>query len=147
MPLLGLLSASLLPTRSLIQNSVRSASKKAGGSTRNRCKNTRGKRRGIKVYDGQRVEEGKKLVSQYRMQVMPGWNTQMLPNCNIFSLCHGRVFITTERMNPHEEAFEFPHPAKRIEVPELANQEKIFRAHVHVLPDTQHQYFKLTEQI
>ena len=36
----------------------RDASKKAGSSTRNRCRNTPGKRRGIKVYDGQRVPSG-----------------------------------------------------------------------------------------
>ena len=37
---------------------VRNASKKAGASTRNRCRNTPGKRRGIKVFDGQRVPHG-----------------------------------------------------------------------------------------
>ena len=36
----------------------RNASKKAGASTRNRCKHTAGKMRGIKVYDGQRVPAG-----------------------------------------------------------------------------------------
>ena len=37
---------------------VRHASKKAGASTRNKCRNTPGKRRGIKIYDGQRVPHG-----------------------------------------------------------------------------------------
>ena len=37
---------------------VREASKKAGASTRNKCRNTPGKRRGIKIYDGQRIPHG-----------------------------------------------------------------------------------------
>ena len=36
----------------------RNASKKAGASTRNKCRNTPGKRRGIKIYDGQRIPHG-----------------------------------------------------------------------------------------
>ena len=53
------LSSSLL---SVSKNSseilVRNASKKAGASTRNKCRNTPGKRRGIKIYDGQRIPHG-----------------------------------------------------------------------------------------
>ena len=45
----------------LIDNNTtmrRFASKKAGSSTRNKCKSTPGKKRGIKVYDGQRIPAG-----------------------------------------------------------------------------------------
>jgi len=142
-----MLGSILLPTRSVLETSARSASKKAGSSTRNRCKHTPGKRRGIQVFDGQRIPDGKLLVSQYRMQVMPGWNTKMLPNCNISSLCNGRVMITTEKINPKPKAFK-DLPVRLGDVmPDYMVKENIYRAHIHILPDTQHQYFKLTEQI
>ena len=44
----------------------------AGASTRNKCRNTPGKRRGLKVYDGQRVPSGCLLVKQLRLQILPG---------------------------------------------------------------------------
>ena len=43
---------------SLTEILLRNASKKAGASTRNKCRNTPGKRRGIKIYDGQRIPHG-----------------------------------------------------------------------------------------
>lgn len=55
-PSLGFLTPLTGPA--LADTIVRNASKKAGASTRNRCKHTPGKRRGIKVYDGQRVPHG-----------------------------------------------------------------------------------------
>ena len=44
--------------KQLRQQTEREASKKAGASTRNKCRNTPGKRRGIKIYDGQRIPHG-----------------------------------------------------------------------------------------
>ena len=51
-------SSSLLVPASVTELTVREASKKAGSSTRNKCRNTPGKRRGIKIYDGQRIPQG-----------------------------------------------------------------------------------------
>ena len=51
-------SSSLLVPASVTELAVREASKKAGSSTRNKCRNTPGKRRGIKIYDGQRIPQG-----------------------------------------------------------------------------------------
>ena len=50
--------SSFLCLQSASEMSVREASKKAGASTRNKCRNTPGKRRGIKIYDGQRIPHG-----------------------------------------------------------------------------------------
>ena len=55
---LTLASSSLLVPASVTELAAREASKKAGSSTRNRCRNTPGKRRGIKIYDGQRIPQG-----------------------------------------------------------------------------------------
>ena len=52
------LSGSFLSTGVCSEMMIRNASKKAGSSTRNKCRNTPGKRRGIKIYDGQRVPHG-----------------------------------------------------------------------------------------
>jgi len=126
---------------------VRNASKKAGASTRNRCRNTPGKRRGIKAYDGQRVPQGKLLVKQLRLQVLPGWNTKLQSTCNITSLTHGRVMLTTEKIDPNLEAYT-ALPARLGEVmPQHLQNENIYRVHVHVIPDEQHQFFKLVDQV
>merc|ERR1719357_1361493 len=112
---------------------VRNASKKAGSSTRNRCRQTPGKARGIKVYDGQRVPHGKLLVKQHRLQVLPGWNTKMLNTCNIVALSHGRAMLTTEKVEPKLEAYQ-RLPARLGEVlPEHLLSENIYRVHVHVI--------------
>eukprot|EP00088_Acartia_fossae_P030743 TRINITY_DN3172_c0_g1_i2.p1 TRINITY_DN3172_c0_g1~~TRINITY_DN3172_c0_g1_i2.p1 ORF type:complete len:153 (+),score=26.49 TRINITY_DN3172_c0_g1_i2:34-492(+) len=152
MSLLNLVGSSFgrcLTPSNIIQISVRDASKKAGGSTRNRCKNTPGKMRGIKVYDGQRVPEGKMLVSQYRLAVLPGWNavTQTSETTNIFARCHGRVMLTTEKVEPKNEEYLKISESKRGGMQDYMLQENIYRLHVHVIPDEPHQYFKLVEQI
>jgi len=148
MSLVGNSVGKFLSASTLSQISIRDASKKAGGSTRNRCRNTHGKRRGIKVYDGQRVPAGTVLVSQYRLQMMPGWNACLGAGLsNIVSTCNGRVIITTERVIPKKEEFDKLLPLRNADMPDHLLQEKIFRAHVHVIPDEQHQYFKLVEQI
>merc|ERR1712080_112041 len=123
------------------------ASKKAGGSTRHRCKNTPGKRRGLKVYDGQRVPNGTILVKQLRLQILPGWNALMKPTCEVVAACHGRVMLTTEKVEPKLEAYEaLPERLGKVLPPHL-QQESIYRVHVHVIPDQQHQTFKLVEQV
>jgi large subunit ribosomal protein L27 len=132
---------------SVFSDIVRNASKKAGASTRNKCRNTPGKRRGIKVYDGQRVPHGKLLVKQLRLQVLPGWNTKMLSTCNIVGLTHGRVMLTTEKIEPKLEAYSNLPSRLGDVLPKYLQNENIYRVHVHVVPDEQHQYFKLVDQV
>eukprot|EP00090_Calanus_glacialis_P035122 TRINITY_DN60031_c0_g1_i1.p2 TRINITY_DN60031_c0_g1~~TRINITY_DN60031_c0_g1_i1.p2 ORF type:complete len:156 (+),score=41.50 TRINITY_DN60031_c0_g1_i1:58-525(+) len=126
---------------------VRNASKKAGASTRNRCQRTPGKRRGIKVFDGQRVPHGKLLVKQLRLQVLPGWNTKMLNTCNIVALTHGRAMLTTEKIDPKLDAYSALPPRLGEVMPQHVLNENIYRVHVHVVPDEQHQYFRLVDQV
>ena len=57
--------------------SVRYKGKKgkwAVGPTKNWCGLNRGKSRGLKVYDGQRVPAQTMLVNQMRPVIFPGWN-------------------------------------------------------------------------
>jgi len=138
----------LLATQPLLAaEQVREKKTLAGSSTRNRCKNTPGKRRGIKVYDGQRVPMGTLLIKQLRLQVLPGWNAHMKSTCDIIAACHGRVMLTTEKVEPRLEAYK-KLPARLGEVmPEHLHQENIYRVHVHVVPDEQHQTFRLVDQV
>ena len=45
-----------------------------GGTTRLQGGNHRGKKRGLRVYDGQRVPVGTLLAKQFRLDCLPGWN-------------------------------------------------------------------------
>jgi ribosomal protein L27 len=46
------------------------------GSSKNKCGHPKGKKRGMKVYDGQRVPAGSVLCNQIRVQIFPGWNVR-----------------------------------------------------------------------
>lgn len=52
--------------------------------------------------------------------------------------------ITTEKMDP-----KYGYDLYKIEryFPEEIRDKNIFRLHVHIVPDEQHQYFKLVEQV
>jgi len=56
---------------------VRTKKSMGGGVTRNKCGHPKGKKRGIKVYDGQRVPVGTCLARQHRLIVYPGWNVSI----------------------------------------------------------------------
>ena len=86
-------------------------------------------------------------MKQLRLQVLPGWNTKMLSTCNIIALTHGRAMLTTEKIDPKLEAYS-ALPTRLGEVlPQHLQNENIYRVHVHVVPDEQHQFFKLVDQV
>lgn len=60
------------------------------------------------------------------------------------SLCHGRVMFTIEKCDP-----KYGEGDEQVEknFPTHIRHKNIFRLHVHVLPDEQHQYFRLMEQV
>jgi len=144
---LGFLSPTLRSAFPCTDIFVRNKAVKAGSATRNKCRNTPGKRRGIKVYDGQRVPHGKLLVKQLRLQVLPGWNTKLLNTCNIIGTCHGRAMLTTEKIDPNLEKYAALPDRLGEVLPQHLQNENIYRVHVHVIPDEQHQYFKLVDQV
>ncbi|TRY68518.1 hypothetical protein TCAL_03266 [Tigriopus californicus] len=110
-------------------------------NTRNKCGHPKGKKRGVKVFDGQRVPIGSLLISQRRMDILPGWNVNNTGK-SLYASCNGRVMITTEVCDPKvaETLSEDPFA---MDVP----GENIYKMHMHIVPDQQHQYFKLTEQV
>ena len=54
----------------------------------------------------------------------------------------GRAMLTTERMNP-----DWSHYKMQKFFGEHQKGEKLFKHFIHVIPDKQHQYFKLVEEI
>jgi len=136
-----------------ILGGIRGKKSLGGGTTKLQGGNHHGKKRGLRVYDGQRVPLGTLLAKQFRLDVLPGWNTAFGRQNDIVAKQPGRVMVTTERVNIDFDSTESPvrkwaadarrdsnFPADRF------RDKNIFRKHVHIVPDEQHQYFKLVEQ-
>ena len=66
--------------RAPLYQSICYASKKAGGSSKNKRKNTPGKKRGWKKFDGDYVESGMILLRQLGLRVYPGENVKIIIN-------------------------------------------------------------------
>ena len=67
------------------------AHKKAGGAKARQGVDVKGKSRGIKIYDGQRVKPGTILVRQLGKVVKPGQNVGLGRDFTIFAKIEGRV--------------------------------------------------------
>lgn len=84
--------------------SVRLASKKASGTSRNkRCK-TRGKSRGWKRQDGSFVHSGEVLVRQLGLRYYPGENVRLGRDNTIYAMTDGKVVITCEKLSPYPDS-------------------------------------------
>ena len=66
------------------------AHKKAGGSSRN-GRDSRGQRRGVKVFGGETVRAGNILVRQLGTRIHPGRNVGMGRDFTLFALIDGTV--------------------------------------------------------
>lgn len=67
------------------------AHKKAGGSKARQGVDVKGKSRGIKIYDGQRVKPGMILVRQLGTVIKPGANVGMGHDYTLFATKDGLV--------------------------------------------------------
>ncbi|XP_074647257.1 large ribosomal subunit protein bL27m-like [Tubulanus polymorphus] len=84
---------------------VRYASKKSGGSSRNKKHTSRGKNRGIRVKEGQLVHKGQLLVKQLGMKYWPGENVFCDPRyCGLSATVDGRVLISEETLSPFPDS-------------------------------------------
>ena len=66
------------------------AHKKGQGSSRN-GRDSKGQRRGIKVFAGQQVSAGSILVRQVGTKIRPGRNVGLGRDYTLFALCEGTV--------------------------------------------------------
>jgi len=114
------------------------------GPTKNHMHKTNAKERGLKVYDGQRVPTDKTLVAQFWPRVFPGWNVKYSGRFyDLQASVNGRAMVTTERLEPNWEQKQ----VKEVFKSHHQQESQLFKHFVHVIPDKQHQYFKLVEEI
>ena len=63
---------------SAILGGIRGKKSLGGGTTKLQGGNHHGKKRGLRVYDGQRVPLGTLLAKQFRLDVLLGWNVSRM---------------------------------------------------------------------
>ncbi|XP_065162348.1 large ribosomal subunit protein bL27 [Atheta coriaria] len=119
---------------------ARNASKKAGGSTRNTSPKTKAKHRGLKRNEGHTVTEGTILVLQRQLRFHPGLNVGFGRNGTLFALVPGRVMITCEKVD-----LNWDHTWVQGNYKNRGTE--FFKKYLNVLPEKQHQNFKLIDQI
>lgn len=89
----SLASSAALP----LQQQVRHASKKAGGSTNN-GRDSIGRRLGVKLFGGERVKPGQIIVRQRGTKWFPGPNIHMGKDHTLHSLIDGHVMYTKHQV-------------------------------------------------
>nr|XP_022905845.1 uncharacterized protein LOC111417712 [Onthophagus taurus] len=131
----------LLLDKTTISHTVRNASKKAGGSTKNNSTKIRPKHRGWKRQDGHWVESGTILVLQRTLRFHPGQNVGLGRNGTLFAMIPGKVVVTCEETNP-----DWDHTwVQRCHGSRMGT--KFYKKYFNVIPNPQHNNFKLIEQI
>ncbi|XP_018335598.1 39S ribosomal protein L27, mitochondrial [Agrilus planipennis] len=119
----------------------RFASKKTGGSSRNPPDNTRPKHRGWKRQDGHLVEAGTILVLQRHLRFHPGLNVGLGRNGTLFAIIPGKVMVTCEKVDPDwEHTWIQRHYSHR-------KGHVFFKKYFNVIPNPQHQNFKLIDTV
>uniref|UniRef100_A0A1L8E187 Large ribosomal subunit protein bL27m n=1 Tax=Nyssomyia neivai TaxID=330878 RepID=A0A1L8E187_9DIPT len=122
--------------------SVRFASKKTGTSTRNQGKgNAKPKHRGWKRQDGQYVTNGTLLVLQRTPRFHPGLNVGLGRNGTLWAMQNGRVMITCEKADLNwEHTWVQKTYAGR-------EGQTIYKKFFNVIPEKQHQNYRLVEKV
>ncbi|XP_037029490.1 39S ribosomal protein L27, mitochondrial [Bradysia coprophila] len=120
---------------------IRNASKKAGGSTRNTKNQGRPKHRGWRVQDGHYVSNSTILATQRTPRFHPGLNVGLGRNGTLFAMDHGRVYVTCEQIDPNwDHNWVQRHYAGR-------EGQTIYKKYFNVVPEEQHQRFKLVDEV
>ncbi|XP_047022939.1 39S ribosomal protein L27, mitochondrial [Helicoverpa zea] len=126
---------------SVITEFVRNASKKTGGSTSNTNCKVKPKHRGWKVQDGHHVQAGHMLVTQRTPRFHPGLNVGFGRNGTLFAMEAGKVVVTCEKFDPN-----WDHTwVQRIY--SGRQDQTILKKYYNIIPEPQHQRFKLVDEI
>ncbi|XP_019870933.2 50S ribosomal protein L27 [Aethina tumida] len=133
--------ASFLTGTEILTNAVRHASKKTSGSTRNTSPKTRPKHRGWKVQDGHNVQAGHILVTQRNLRFHPGLNVGLGRNGTLFAIIPGKVMVTCEKVD-----LNWDHTwVQRCHG--FREGTEFYKKYFNIIPEKQHQNFKLIDQI
>ncbi|KAK9507245.1 hypothetical protein O3M35_007149 [Rhynocoris fuscipes] len=119
--------------------SIRFASKKAGGSTRNKGGRRRPKHRAIHYQDGEFVQKGTMLITQNKLRCHPGLNVGFGRNGTLFAMETGKVMVTCEKIDPNLNHTWISRTYSG------RNLENVYKKYFHVIPEPQHCRFKLEE--
>merc|ERR1712071_515430 len=98
----GNLLSNLQPGK-IVQSSIRWASKKAGGSSKNRKGHAPGKRRGLKAQDEENVTINSILLRQLGIRCHPGLNVGIGKDGSLYALEPGTSHNVREIQSRHEE--------------------------------------------
>ncbi|XP_026557720.1 39S ribosomal protein L27, mitochondrial [Pseudonaja textilis] len=132
----------LLPVPTFSAAVVRFASKKSGGSTRNRGGNRTGKRYGFKKFDGQFVHAGNILATQRVIRWHPGAHVGMGCNKWLYALEDGVVRYTKEVYIPPARGKE-----SREVICQLPKGAVLYKTFINVVPTEAVGSFKLITMI
>lgn len=75
--------------------------KKAGGSTKN-GRDSKAKRRGVKVFGGSAVKAGGIIIRQKGTKYFPGENVMMGKDWTIFAITAGTVKFTEKKLKKYD---------------------------------------------
>ncbi|CAG5009863.1 unnamed protein product [Parnassius apollo] len=133
----------LIPKKpvSVLVDIVRHASKKTGGSTKNTNCKVKPKHRGWKVQDGHFVQAGHIVATQRTTRFHPGLNVGFGRNGTLFAMEAGKVVVTCEKFDPNWE-----HTWVQRLYAGRENQ-NIFKKYFNVIPEPQHNRFKLIDEV
>ncbi|KAM4624450.1 large ribosomal subunit protein bL27m [Polymixia lowei] len=131
-----------IPCQSSLIDSVRFASKKAGGSSKNVGGKSPGRRYGFKKQDGNLVHAGNILATQRLMRYHPGAHVGIGTNNTLYALEDGMVRFTKEVYIPAPRS---PEATKVIT--KLPKGAVLYKTFINVLPTKQEGKFKLVDMV
>uniref|UniRef100_A0A8D2ZII1 Large ribosomal subunit protein bL27m n=2 Tax=Scophthalmus maximus TaxID=52904 RepID=A0A8D2ZII1_SCOMX len=132
----------LAPHQSFVLDSVRFASKKAGGSCKNIGGKSPGRRYGFKKQDGNFVHAGNILATQRGMRYHPGAHVGLGTNKTLFALEDGHVSFTKEVYVPAPRSQQ----STRV-ITKLPKGAVLYKTFINVLPLKQEGKFKLVDLV
>lgn len=137
-----LVSGLLVTGQSSLLDSVRFASKKAGGSSKNLGGKSAGRRFGFKKQDGHFVHAGNILATQKFMRYHPGAQVGMGTNKTLYALEDGYVRFTKEVYIP------LPRSSAATQViTKLPRGAVLYNTFINVLPVKQKVQFRLVDMV
>ncbi|KAG7264096.1 hypothetical protein CRUP_020773 [Coryphaenoides rupestris] len=132
----------LPPCQSSLIASVRFASKKQGGSTKNLGGKSGGRRFGFKQREGDFVHAGNILATQRGMRYHPGAHVGMGTNQTLYALEEGTVRFTKEVYVPHPRS-----PESTSVICKLPRGAVLYKTFINVLIPQQEGKFKLVDMV
>ncbi|XP_061684296.1 39S ribosomal protein L27, mitochondrial [Syngnathoides biaculeatus] len=126
----------------LLLSSLRFASKKAGGSTKNHGGKSPGRRYGFKKQDGNFVRAGNILATQRLLRYHPGAHVGMGTNNTLYALEDGYIRLTKDVYTPFPRSLE----ASQI-ITKLGKGTLLYKTFINIIPVKQEPTFKLLSMV